>query len=272
MQQYLSFAMRVRPFIERVGMRSVRFVEETGYMASLLWQSLLWLATGYHRRQPVRLARIFREAMQMGVQATPIISILCFSVGVMLAIQGIDALKTFGAQSQVVLGIALSVTREFAPLIVGILVAGRSGSAIAARIGAMLEAQEIDALRVIGIDPMRYLAAPILVAMIVMLPCLTMLGNVMGVLGGAIFTGIRLQMPLQVYLERTFNYLHTFDLMQGLIKSVVFGIIIALVGLSNGFQVSGGAEGVGRATTRSVVMAISLIVIADMIFTYFMNR
>ena len=109
-------------------------------MSDLLWQSLLWLIAGQHRGQPVHLARIFREAMQMGIQAIPIISILCFSVGVMLAIQGIDSLKMFGAQAQVVIGIALSVTREFAPLIVGILVAGRSGSAIAARIGTMLEA------------------------------------------------------------------------------------------------------------------------------------
>ncbi|MEJ2438622.1 MAG: ABC transporter permease [Gammaproteobacteria bacterium] len=272
MDEPSSLAMRLRPFIERLGLRSVQFVEEAGYMSSLLWHSSWWLISSYRRRQPVRLARIFREAMSMGIQAIPIISILCFSVGVMLAIQGIDTLKTFGAQAQVVLGIAVSVTREFAPLIVGILVAGRSGSAIAARIGTMLEAQEIDALRVIGIDPLRYLAAPILVAMTVMLPCLTLLGDVMGILGGAIFTGIKLQMPMQVYAQRTFDILQTFDVMQGLIKSVVFGVLIALVGLSNGFQVSGGAEGVGRATTRAVVMAISLIVIADMIFTYFMNR
>lgn len=267
-----SFALRLRPFIERVGQRSIQFVEEAGYMSSLLFITISWLLLGQHRKQPVRLAGIFREAMQMGIFAIPIISILCFSVGVMLAIQGIDTLKTFGAQAQVVLGIAMSVTREFSPLIVGILVAGRSGSAIAARIGTMLEAQEIDALRVIGIDPMRYLAAPILVAMTVMLPCLTILGDVMGILGGAIFTGIKLQMPLEIYAARTFDFLDVYDVMQGLIKSVVFGILIARVGLSNGFQVSGGAEGVGRATTRAVVMAISLIVIADMIFTYFMNR
>jgi phospholipid/cholesterol/gamma-HCH transport system permease protein len=272
MDEPTSFAMRLRPYVERVGQRSVQFVEEAGYMSSLLWQSLLWLIAGYRREQPVRLAGIFREAMHMGIQAIPIISILCFSVGVMLAIQGIDALKAFGAQAQVVNGIALSVTREFAPLIVGILVAGRSGSAIAARIGTMLEAQEIDALRVIGIDPIRYLAAPILVAMTLMLPCLTVLGDVMGIFGGAVFTGIKLQLPLEIYAQRTFDFLDTFDVMQGLIKSVVFGMLIALVGLSNGFQVSGGAEGVGRATTRAVVMAISLIVIADMIFTYFMNR
>jgi phospholipid/cholesterol/gamma-HCH transport system permease protein len=264
--------MSLRKRIERLGMQTVSAVEETGYMFMLLYESVVWIILGRRRQQSVRLAGIFREAMAMGINAIPIISILCFSIGVMLAIQGIETLKTFGAQSQVVLGIAISVTREFSPLIVGILVAGRSGSAITARIGTMLEAQEIDALRVIGIDPLRYLAAPILVAMTLMLPCLTLLGDVMGILGGAIFTSIKLELPLQIYADRTFDFLHTFDVMQGLIKSVAFGVLIALVGLSNGFQVSGGAEGVGRATTRAVVMAISLIVIADMIFTYFMNR
>ena len=264
--------LSLRQRIERLGIKTVRSVEETGYMFMLLYESIVWLVLGKHRKQPVRVASIFREAMVMGIHAIPIISILCFSIGVMLAIQGIETLKTFGAQAQVVVGIAISVTREFSPLIVGILVAGRSGSAITARIGTMLEAQEIDALRVIGIHPMRYLAAPMLIAMIVVVPCLVILGDVMGLLGGAIFTGIELQLPLGVYFDRTYDVLQVNDVMQGLIKSVVFAVIITLVGLSNGFQVRGGAEGVGRATTRSVVMAISLIVIADMIFTYYMNR
>ena len=267
-----QLGLSLRQRIERLGMKTVKAVTETGYMFMLLYESLLWIVMGKSRQQPVRLASIFREAMSMGIQAIPIISILCFSIGVMLAIQGIETLKTFGAQSQVVLGIAISVTREFSPLIVGILVAGRSGSAITARIGTMLEAQEIDALRVIGIHPMRYLAAPMLIAMVVMVPSLVILGDVMGLLGGAIFTGIELQLPLGVYFERTYDILEVNDVMQGLIKSVVFAVIITLVGLSNGFQVRGGAEGVGRSTTRSVVMAISLIVIADMIFTYYMNR
>jgi phospholipid/cholesterol/gamma-HCH transport system permease protein len=262
----------LRQRIERLGMRTVQAIEEAGYMFMLLYESIMWIVMGRSKDQPVRLAGIFRESMGMGISAIPIISILCFSIGVMLAIQGIESLKPFGAQSQVVLGIAISVTREFSPLIVGILVAGRSGSAITARIGTMLEAQEIDALRVIGINPMRYLAAPMLVAMVVMVPCLVILGDVMGLLGGAIFTGIELQLPLSVYFDRTYDVLDVDDIMQGLIKSVFFAVIITLVGLSNGFQVRGGAEGVGRSTTRSVVMAISLIVIADMIFTYYMNR
>jgi phospholipid/cholesterol/gamma-HCH transport system permease protein len=261
-----------RQSIERLGFIVVRSIEETGYMFRLLYEVLEWLVLGKKRKQPVHISALFNEAVLIGIQAIPIITILCFSVGIMLAIQGIETLKTFGAEGQVVLGIALSVTREFAPLIVSILVAGRSGSAIAARVGTMLEAQEIDALRVIGINPVRYLVVPILLAMLVCLPCLVILGDAAGLLGGAVYTRIELNLPLNIYFDRTFDVLSVNDVMQGLIKSVVFALIIALVGLANGFQVQGGAEGVGRATTRSVVMSISMIVIADMIFTYFLNR
>ena len=262
----------VRKRIEQLGVVVVRGIEETGYMFRLLYEALEWVVLGRQRQQPVRVSSIFSEAMQIGIQAVPIIAILCFSIGVMLAIQGIETLKTFGAEAQVVLGIALSVTREFSPLIVSILVAGRSGSAIAARIGTMLESQEIDALRVIGINPVRYLVAPIMLAMLISLPCLVILGDVVGLLGGAVYTKIDLNLPISVYFDRTFEILAVDDVMQGLIKSVVFALIISVVGLANGFQVQGGAVGVGRATTRSVVMSISLIVIADMVFTYFLNR
>jgi phospholipid/cholesterol/gamma-HCH transport system permease protein len=262
----------IRRRLEALGRRSLEAIVELGYVALLLVQSLFYALLGWRQQQPVRIASIVHEAMNIGVRAVPIVAILCFAVGVMLAIQGIETLRTFGAEQKVVLGIALSVTREFSPLIVSIVVAGRSGSAIAARIGTMLESQEIDALRVIGIHPVRYLAAPILIAMLFMVPCLSILGDVMGLLGGAVYSAVELNLNLTSYFERTFDVLSVDDVRQGLIKSFVFAIIIALVGLSNGFQVRGGAEGVGRATTRAVVMAISLIVIADMIFTYFLNR
>lgn len=262
----------LRGFVEALGRRTLHGVEEFGYVATLLAETLYWLAMGRRRLQPVRPAAVLREAMHIGIEAIPIVSVLCLAVGVMLAIQGIETLKTFGAQSKVVVGIALSVTREFSPLIVSILVAGRSGSAITARIGTMQESQEIDALRVIGINPVRYLGAPVLLAMLVMVPTLTVLGDVMGILGGGLYTGLELHVPLTVYAERALSVLHVDDIRQGLIKSVVFAAIIALVGVSNGFQVRGGAEGVGQATTRSVVLSISFIVLADMIFTYFLNR
>ena len=262
----------MRVVIEAIGRSTLRGLAELGYVAALLAEALFWLFFGRVRRQPVRLPSMFREAMDIGVRAIPIVALLAFAVGVMLAIQGIATLKIFGAESNVIIGIAMSVTREFAPLIVGILVAGRSGSALAARIGTMHESQEIDALQVIGINPVRYLVAPVLLAMVVMVPALTVLGDFMGLLGGGVFTSLELGMSLEAYWQRTLQVMVLDDLRQGLVKSVVFALIIALVGVSNGFQVGSGAEGVGRATTRSVVLSISCIVVADMIFTYFLNR
>ena len=262
----------MKRLVTQIGRVSSNAIEELGYAFMLLKEAVGWIFLGHYRNQPVRVDHIFHEAMQIGVNAVPIISGLCFSVGMMLAIQGLETLKPYGAQSQVVMGIAISVTREFSALIVGILVAGRSGSAITARIGTMQESQEIDALRVIGINPVRYLAAPLLLAMLLTVPALTVLGDFLGMLGGAVYTSVELSMTVSTYMQRSFDVLTTWDVMQGLIKSVVFSIIIVCVGVINGFQVKGGAEGVGRSTTRSVVLSISLIVIADMIFTYFLTR
>jgi phospholipid/cholesterol/gamma-HCH transport system permease protein len=164
------------------------------------------------------------------------------------------------------------VTREFAPLIVAILVAGRSGSAFAARIGTMVISQELDALRVMGISPVRHLVAPSLLAMLIMVPAVTFFADLIGLLGGGLYSAAELGIGLDVYWERTIDILDPEDLLQGLAKSVVFAVLITVIGAANGFSVSGGAEGVGRATTRSVVMAIAAILVTDMIFTYFMNR
>ena len=262
----------IRRLVENVGRRTINGVGELGYVFSLFLESLYWLVMGKRRKQPVRIATTFHETMMIGIEAIPIVAILCFAVGVMLAIQSIATLKTFGAESKVVIGIALSVTREFSPLIVSILIAGRSGSAITARIGTMHESQELDALRVIGINPVRYLVTPLLIAMLVAVPCLTILGDFMGLFGGAVFTSLELGMNLGIYAERSLDVLTVDDIRQGLIKSLVFAVIIVMIGVSNGFMVKGGAEGVGRATTRSVVLSISFIVLADMIFTYLLNR
>ena len=257
--------------VEHIGRTTVKSVEEAGYFFALLLESLYWILFGFFRRQPVRIPSVFAQMMTIGIAAIPIVVVLSFAIGVMLAIQGIHTLKTFGAESQVVVGIALSVTREFGPLITGILIAGRSGSALAARIGTMQVSQEIDALQVMGINPVRYLVSPVLLAMLVMVPALTFLADIAGMVGGAVFSALELGLSYSAYADRTLNTLHVDDIMQGLTKSVVFAVIIALVGVTNGFSVTGGAEGVGRATTRSVVLAISYIVLADMVFTYFLN-
>ena len=263
---------RFLSIIEKIGNSAINFVEGTGYYFALLVESVVWIIVGPFYKQPVRIPSVFNQMMTIGIAACPIIFILSFSIGVMLAIQMIYNLKTFGAESQVVVGVALSVTREFAPLITGILIAGRTGSALAAKLGTMQVNQEIDALRVMGINPIRYLVSPALLAMLIMVPTLTFFADIAGLLGGALYTGVEIGLSFSAYIDRTVAVLMVGDVMHGLFKSLIFAFIITLVGTSNGFSVTGGAEGVGKATTRSVVLSISFIVIADMIFTYFLNR
>jgi phospholipid/cholesterol/gamma-HCH transport system permease protein len=259
-------------FVAYIGQRSLQVIREVGYHAALLVESFYWLIFGRWRRQPVRLAAIFKEAVGVGVNAIPIVALASFAIGMMLAIQGIYTLRTFGAEGQVVLGISLSVTREFAPLITGIFVAGRSGSAIAARIGTMQISQEIDALRVIGINPVRYLVAPLLAAMLLTLPALTVMSDLVALFGGALYCAGELSLPMDIFFQRTFEALVVEDVIHGVVKSLFFAVIITLIGAANGFNVSAGAEGVGMATTRSVVLGCIGIILADMVFTFLTSR
>lgn len=259
-------------FLDWTGRQSVRFVQETGYFFALLAESLYWIVVGRWHQQPIRLSAILRESVTVGTQAIPIVSIACFATGAMLAMQGIHTLRQFGAESQVVLGIAYSVTREFAPLITGIFVAGRSGSAIAARIGTMRVSQEIDALQVMGINPVRYLVSPLLAALLITLPCLTIFANLVAMLGGALYCLLELHMPLSAFFDTSFAVLEKSDVIGGISKSFAFAMLIAMIGAINGFQVNSGAEGVGRATTRSVVLCITSIILADMVFTWYLSR
>ena len=257
---------------DKVGRVTVRALDELGFAATLLAQSLYWLAAGKRQRQPVRVQSVFHQARDIGVNALPILTVLTFTIGVMLAIQGIYSLRAFGAESRVTTGIAMSVVREFSSLITGILIAGRSGSALAARLGTMKINQEIDALVVMGINPVRYLVAPPLVAMVVMVPCLTMWADIMSLFGAGLYVSSDLEMSQGAYWLQVFESLHLGDLAHGLAKSAIFAVLIAVIGVVNGALVTGGAEGVGRMTTRSVVQAISAIVITDMIFAFAVTR
>lgn len=263
---------RLAQFAERTGRATIMGVAEVGYGAFLFGESLFWLVMGRRRRQPVRLSAVAAEAMEFGVRAIPIVAILSATVGAMLAIQGIHTLKTFGAESRVTFGVALSVVREFAPLITGIVVAGRSGSALAARLGTMRINQEIDALHVMGIDPVRFLVAPALFAMLVMLPMLTLLADLVALSGAGFYICVDLGMDMPAYWDRVIDALKVDDLGHGLGKSLIFAGLVTLVGVVNGSLVEGGAEGVGKATTRSVVHAISAIVVTDMLFAFVLTR
>jgi phospholipid/cholesterol/gamma-HCH transport system permease protein len=258
--------------LANLGRATAGAVNGVGYAAMLLVDALRLSLFGWRQGQPVRLASIIRQMREIGADALPIVALLSMTVGLMLGIQFIAALSEFGAQSQVVLAVAKSVTREFGALITAILVAGRSGSALAARIGSMSVSQEVDALAVMGIEPVRYLVAPALIAMLVMLPALTIFANAIAIFGAAVYSAPALNVTPMAYLLQTLSLLSPGDLWQGLAKSVVFAVLITLIGVSTGFSVSGGAEGVGRATTRSVVLSICWIIVADMVFSFFLNR
>jgi len=255
-----------------IGRAAAGALSGLGYAAMLLVEAVRLSAFGWRRGQPVRLSAIIRQMREIGADALPIVALLSMTVGLMLGIQFVSALSEFGAQSQVVLAVAKSVTREFGALITAILVAGRSGSALAARIGSMTVSQEVDALAVMGIEPVRYLVAPALIAMLVMLPALTIFANAIAIFGAAIYSAPALNVTPVAYVLQTMSLLSPGDIWQGLAKSVVFAVLITLIGVSTGFSVSGGAEGVGRATTRSVVLAICWIIVADMVFSFFLNR
>lgn len=262
----------ISDFFEDIGRGLAQMLAAVGIGAAFFGEVIYWVVLGRRRNQPVRLESVVHEMVEAGIGAIPIVSVLCSTIGLMLALQGIDALKQFGAQQQVTFGVALSVTREFAPLITGIVVAGRSGSALAARIGTMTISNEVDALRVMGISPVRFLVAPPLVAMLVMVPCLALLGDVVALLGAGLYITAELGITMSAYYDQVMRAISVNDLLQGLAKAMLFGGLTALIGVVNGAGVKGGAEGVGRVTTSAVVQSIAAIILTDMVFTFVTTR
>jgi phospholipid/cholesterol/gamma-HCH transport system permease protein len=258
--------------LENTGRAAGRFVESLGFGGSLIWESCYWLLLGRRRGQVVRARPVFAEMMEIGVRAIPIVSMLSATIGVMLAIQSIYQLKRFGAEDQVVVGVAFGMTREFAPLITGILVAGRSGSAIAARLGTMTISQEVDALRVMGVNPVRFLAVPSLLAMLIMLPALVVWADLVSLFAAGIYVTAELGMTTAAYWNATLDLLGADDVMHGLQKSMIFAVLVTIVGIVDGASVKGGAEGVGRVTTAAVVHGITAIVVTDMLFALATTR
>ena len=257
---------------DRLGRSAVGAIELMGKGAGLVVESLYWLILGPRRRQPVRARAVFAQMMEIGIKAIPIVGVMAATIGIMLAIQGIYTLRIFGAESRVTIGIALSMTREFAPLITGILVAGRSGSALAARIGTMKINQELDALSVMGINPVRYLVVPALLGCLVMVPALTIFSDIVGLAAAGVYVGVELGMTMAAYGDELVNILTENDVLHGVGKSAIFAVLIAVIGILNGAAVTGGAEGVGRYTTRAVVQSIAAIVITDMLFVFVVTR
>jgi phospholipid/cholesterol/gamma-HCH transport system permease protein len=253
--------------VARVGETVTNILAYLGGLASLAGRSAYCVFVAPFKGRHLRWQAAISQATQVGVRALPILSLITFFIGLILALQSAYELRKFGALSYVASAVAVSLTRELGPLITAILVIGRSGSAFAAEIGTMRVTEEIDALETMAIEPVDYLVAPKFVAMIVMMPCLTILANTMGILGGSLFGVAQADFTWVRYMQSSLDSLFLRDVMTGLIKSVMFGITITAVGCYEGLSTGGGAEEIGRSTTKSVVISIFLVILVDLIFT-----
>ena len=198
-----------------------------------------------------------------GADAVPIVVLINFLVGFVMAFQAAVQLKQFGANIFVADLVGISVTRELGPLMTAIVVCGRSGAAFAAELGSMKVNEEIDALRTMGFGPMRYLVLPRTLALILVLPLLTLLADVAGMLGGLVVGVWNLDLTVRGYLNETARVVSLWDISSGLIKSVVFALAIALIACQQGLATTGGAEGVGRRTTSAVVLTLFALILID---------
>jgi len=229
--------------------------------------SRLVLAPVRGKKIPVRST--LESFVEFGTHSLPIVGMISFLIGAIIALQASYTLGRWGADRYIATLVIVSALREMAPLMAAILITGRSGSAITAEIGTMRVNEEIDALEVMGIDPIRFLVVPRFVAMVLAVPAVTIVAMFVMVAGGLLASVYVVGVPLPVYMEETVNAMAGKDLLIGLTKSLFFGVAICWVGVYRGLQVEGGAEDVGRKTTSSVVTSIFLLIVIDLLFTVF---
>jgi phospholipid/cholesterol/gamma-HCH transport system permease protein len=251
----------------KIGASVLDGISYLGSLTTLSGRAAYFTFVAPFKGKPARIQQAITQAMEAGVRALPILSLITFFIGLILALQAAYELRRFGAMGFVASAVAISMTRELGPLITAVIVIGRSGSAFAAEIGTMKVTEEIDALETMAIDPVGFLVAPKFVAMIIMLPCLTIWANFMGILGGALFGVFKADFTFQRYVSASLDALVLRDVITGLVKSFMFGITITAVGCLEGFNTGGGAEQVGRSTTKAVVISIFLVILVDLIFT-----
>ncbi|NMB74293.1 MAG: MlaE family lipid ABC transporter permease subunit [Myxococcales bacterium] len=227
-----------------------------------------WALAGPFTAQPGHpRGEILRQSILLGSRAFGIVALLSLLIGLTLALLSAAQLRQFGANIYAANLVAVAMTREMGPLLTAVIVAGRSGSAIAAEIATMRVTEEIDALESMGFSPVRFLVVPKLYAVTMTQPLLTLVADACGVLGGMLVGALLLQVPMPAFLQQCADALRTKDLVIGLLKSLSFGWIILLTGAHCGLQTSGGAQGVGISTTRSVVLSIFLVIVADCAFS-----
>jgi phospholipid/cholesterol/gamma-HCH transport system permease protein len=251
--------------LERIGGKLLRFNEVLGEMAILLGQTFY-----FFREAPRNFQSILTQMAIIGYETLPVASVMAFFVGMVLALQTGIELQKYGAQNIIGAIVGHSMVRELGPVMTSFLVAGRAGSAMAAELGVMTVYEEIDALRTLDINPVRYLAMPRLIACLICVPALVIYSDCIGIIGGAIVSNFhpKIFVSYATYYDSLTAALKLREIGNGLVKAVVFGGIIALVACYVGFKTTGGARGIGQSTTRSVVWSFMLILIAD----YFLTR
>lgn len=245
-------------FIEKLGASIIKFTIELGSILLLLFNTLKQVFT-----LPADIRNIFRQMLEIGVRSIPVVFITGAFTGMVFALQTYTGFKRFGAESLVGSVVALSMTRELGPVLTALLVAGRAGAAMAAELGSMRVTEQIDALETLATNPVKYLIVPRFISGITMLPALAVISDIVGIIGGYMVTVGLFGASSSIYWKRTWDYMEMNDIYSGLIKASFFGGAIALISCHKGFYTSGGAQGVGRATTGAVVLSSLTILISD---------
>jgi phospholipid/cholesterol/gamma-HCH transport system permease protein len=247
---------------DMVGMWVLRFLAESGKVmifSAKIFRSIV--------RPPLDVRNLLKQVEEVGIKSIPVVLITGAFTGMVLALQSYTGFKRFSAEAFVGTVVALSMTRELGPVLSGLMVSGRVGSAMAAELGTMQVTEQIDALYTLATNPIKYLIVPRFLASVIVMPILTLFADVVGILGGYLVSVNLLGSNPTIYIRRTFDYLDLEDIYIGLLKSIAFGMIISIIGCYQGFHTQGGAEGVGKATTKAVVMSSLLILIANYFIT-----
>jgi phospholipid/cholesterol/gamma-HCH transport system permease protein len=248
--------------LEAIGRVVLRLLEELGRFFQMLGR-----AAGWAVRPPYDVPEHFRQMVRVGVDSIPVVFLTTLFTGMVMALQTFNGFARFHAESLVGSVVALSLTRELSPVLTALMVTGRVGSAMAAEIGTMRVTEQIDALTALGTEPVQYLVVPRVASSILMMPLLVMLGDAVGMYGGYLVAVQLLKANPNTYIENSFQFLDMSDVTSGIIKAAVFGLIFSLVACVRGYYTEGGAEGVGRSTTRAVVSGSLAVLFTDFFLT-----
>ena len=252
----------IQKFLRRLGQPLVKFFSSLGELSIFVMRSVAncFVPPFYGRN-------LMRQVMDIGFYSLPVVGLTTIFAGMVIALQSYSGFSRFGAESAVASVVLISVTRELAPVLSALMVAGRIGAAMAAEIGTMRVTEQIDALTTLSTNPYKYLITPRIVAAVVVLPLLVLIGDVIGIFGGYVVGVYQLGFNPANYVKATIDDLEALDITTGVVKAAVFGFIIAMMGCYNGFKSKGGAQGVGEATTNAVVSSSILILIFNYIIT-----